>query len=596
MKAVTAVLLGLLLLGATVATPLSANQSGYVGGRFPTEERFVDQAYRDVLSRPADPGGLASWSRRLRSGVPPAALIEQLLTSEEFGGTTAPVVRLYRSIFDRQPDLEGLRFWVERRQRGESLTRLAQQMLAGAEFGELNAAADIDAIVTAVFGRSLGRAPDEEGLAFWIEEIASGRRSLAGFVAAVSESPEHRALRSGDVLTTLSFLALLQRVPDNAGLNYWSERLESGEPLVTLLGSMMGTPEYLGRFAPAPTVRIEVVATGLTIPWDIESLPDGTLVFTERRGRLGVVPPGGTARLLAADFSASFISGETGVMGLAVDPDFARNRRIYVCQGHAAPREIRVVVWTLDNELTVATRGSTLVGGLPIVSGRHGGCQLEFGADGHLYVGTGDAAVGTNPQDLASLGGKVLRVDAATGRAPSDNPFVGSANPATRLIYSYGHRNVQGLALRPGTDEMWSVEHGPTRDDEVNRLIPGANAGWNPVGPSGYDESVPMTDRRLADALDPAWSTGSPTLALSGGDWLDDPSWGSWNGGLGLAALKNQTLRLVFFSPEGAFLGDHVIIDGAYGRLRAVHQAPNGSLYVSTSRGNDQILRITAAP
>ena len=186
----------------------------------------------------------------------------------------------------------------------------------------------------------------------------------------------------------------------------------------------------------------------------------------------------------------------------------------------------------------------------------------------------------------------MLRIVAATGDPAPNNPFIGSANATTRLIYTYGHRNIQGLAARPGTEQMWSVEHGPTVDDEVNLLPAGGNAGWNPV--PGYNESVPMTDFSLPDAFAPAWSTGSSTLALSGGEWFDDPSWGAWNGGLAVAALKNQTLRLLFFSPEGVYLGQKTILDGEFGRLRAVQQAADGSIYVTTSRGDDQIVRLTA--
>ena len=137
-----------------------------------------------------------------------------------------------------------------------------------------------------------------------------------------------------------------------------------------------------------------------------------------------------------------------------------------------------------------SARGTSSIG-LPLTSGRHSGCRLRFGDDGKLYVGTGDAAQGTNPQDLDSLGGKVLRVN-ADGSIPTDNPFSGRTDNA-RYVWTYGHRNIQGLALRPGTTELWSAEHGSSRDDEVNLIARSANYGWNPV--PGYDESGPMTGR-----------------------------------------------------------------------------------------------------
>ena len=294
------------------------------------------------------------------------------------------------------------------------------------------------------------------------------------------------------------------------------------------------------------------------------------------------------------DGSDFWANGETGLMGLAVDPSFATNNRFYTCQGHSNPREIQVIAWTLDASNRTATRvADPLVGGLPVSTGRHGGCQLEFGPDGSLFIGTGHAAIGSTPQNLGSLGGKVLRVDPATGGPAPGNPFEAATNANQRLIWTYGHRNVQGLAFRTNTNEMWSVEHGPSRDDEVNRLVQaGGNAGWNPA--PGYNEAVPMTDRSLgSNVFGAAWSTGSPTLALSGGDWTDPERWGAWGDALGVAALRNQTLRLLFFNDEGLYLGQRTIVDGEFGRLRAVHQASDGSLYVTTSTGNDRVIRVT---
>ncbi len=585
---VLASLLGTLAAPIDVA-PVSAGTVN--GGRFPTEETFVDQAYRDILSRGPDPAGLQFWAERMRAGQPPEVLIEDLISSPEFDGTIAPVFRLYRAVFDRRPDAGGLDFWVERSRSGQSLPSIADQFLEGAEFEELAAAQTTEQVVAAVYRRSLGRAPDAGGLAFWTGEIDSGRLSLGGFVATVSESPEHRAITNSEVATTLVFLGLLQRLPEPAGLRFWVNEIDRGLPLRELAATVMALPEYQSRFPGPPTIGTEVIATGLTTPWDIESLPDGSLLVTERPGGLVLIGPNGTTTDLAADLSDLFVNSETGLMGLAIDPNFGANRRFYTCQGHSSPREIQVVAWALSPDRTSASRvADPLVGGLPIATGRHGGCQLEFDPAGSLFVGTGDSAVGSLPQNLASLGGKVLRVDPLTGGPVAGNPFIDSSNLATRLIYTYGHRNVQGLSPRPTTGEMWSVEHGPNVNDEVNRLVAGANAGWNPV--PGYNESVSMTNLSLPNADPAEWSTGSSTLALSGGEWFDHDSWGSLNGGLGVAALKNQTLRLLFFNDEGLYLGQRTILDGEFGRLRAVHQAADGSIYVSTSTGTDRIIRL----
>ncbi|MGE0732783.1 MAG: sorbosone dehydrogenase family protein [Acidimicrobiia bacterium] len=345
--------------------------------------------------------------------------------------------------------------------------------------------------------------------------------------------------------------------------------------------------------AGTPTLSVTPLVSGLDNVWEIAFAPEGAMLYTEKGGRLSVRLPDGTVRQLAADFGDLLVSSETGLMGLAVDPNFAANRRIYTCQG--ATGQIKVVAWTVDAGFTSATRvNDPLVGGLPISSGRHGGCRLRFDAGGALLIGTGDAAVGTNPQDLTSLGGKVLRVDAATGAPAAGNPFLGSGNANTRLVYTYGHRNVQGLAVRPGSGQVFSVEHGPDRDDEVNLLSAGANHGWNPV--PGYNESVPMT----ASGATPArWSSGVPTVAPSGAAFLSGSSWRSYDGALAVATLKGSALRVQFYDAAGTFGGEVLPaqLNGTYGRLRAVAQGPDGSLYIGTGNDNgaDVILRVTPA-
>ena len=341
-----------------------------------------------------------------------------------------------------------------------------------------------------------------------------------------------------------------------------------------------------------PNLRVATLVSGLSIPWDIAFTPDGTMLFTQRAGVLSSRLADGTVQTIGADFGDLFASGETGLMGIVVDPAFVSNRRFYTCQGHTGP-EIQVIAWTLNAAYTQATRvADPLVGGLPASSDRHGGCRLRFGPEGYLWIATGDAASGTLPQDLTSLGGKVLRVDASTGAGAPTNPF------APSRVYTYGHRNVQGLALRPGTSQMWSVEHGPSVDDEINLLAAGRNYGWNPV--PGYNEEVPMTDLvEFPDAVEAKWSSGSPTLATSGGVFLEGDQWGVWEGRLAVATLADSKLRLFEFTLDGAFVSQVVVaeLDGTFGRLRTPMLGPDGALYVTTSNGGgvDRILRIAEA-
>lgn len=278
-------------------------------------------------------------------------------------------------------------------------------------------------------------------------------------------------------------------------------------------------------------------------------------------------------------------------MALVIDPGFSSNRKFYTCQATTS-NVVEVVAWTINTTYSAATRiNDPLVGDIP-AAGRHSGCRLRFGPQGYLWIATGDAASGTIPQDRSSLGGKVLRVQASSGAGAPGNPFADAP-----LIYTYGHRNIQGLAVRPGTSQMWIVEHGPTFDDEINLLTAGGNYGWDPV--PGYNESVPMTDlTKFPAAIEARWSSGSSTLATSGGIFLQGAKWGKWNGWLAVASLKEQTLRLFHFASDGTFMEQVNVpeMNGMYGRLRTPMLGPDGSLYVTTSNGaDDKILKITPA-
>ncbi|MGI9603658.1 MAG: PQQ-dependent sugar dehydrogenase [Acidimicrobiales bacterium] len=367
-------------------------------------------------------------------------------------------------------------------------------------------------------------------------------------------------------------------------------RLVSAVVTLALAAGLVVLADSPAMAAP-PRVDVDVVVDGLSIPWDLGFTPDGVMVFTERSGRLGIRLPNGTTRTLEADLSDLLVAGESGLMGLVVDPRFAKNRRIYTCQAHTGP-EVQVIAWRINPGYTRARRViDPVVDDIPLVTGRHGGCRLRF-FRGALMIATGDAAQGTNPQNLASLGGKVLRVHRHKGIGLPDNPFAGSANADTRRIYTYGHRNLQGLDVRPARGEVWTVEHGPNRDDEINRIRAGGNYGWDPV--PGYNESVPMTDLgRYPNAVPAVWSSGAPTLATSGGVFVRGPEWGIWNGAFAVASLKNQSLRMFRLNRGGAVVSVDIALAGQYGRLRTPMMGPDGALYVTTANGvNDRILRL----
>ncbi|MGY1635196.1 PQQ-dependent sugar dehydrogenase [Geodermatophilus sp. SYSU D00742] len=354
--------------------------------------------------------------------------------------------------------------------------------------------------------------------------------------------------------------------------------------------------------AVAPALDVTVLADGLDHPWDVAQAPDGTLLVDERGGGLTAVLPDGTVQDVVADFDDLFATGETGLMGLVLDPAFEQNRRFYTCQGRESGggRSIAVVAWTVDAAWRSATRvADPLLGGIPVNerSGRHGGCRLRFDPTGAMLVGTGDTTVAENPQDLGTLAGKVLRIDAATGAPAAGNPF-GDRAGAAAAVWSYGHRNVQGLAVRPGSGQVYAAEQGTARDDEVTLLRPGGNGGYRP-GP-GYDERVPMTDPSLPDVLPATWASGDPTIATCGITFLEGDQWQAYEGLLLVGVLKDRGVLALRVADDGALLEQFRLpeLEGRYGRIRTVQQGGDGALYVTTDNGDaaDQLLRVTPRP
>jgi glucose/arabinose dehydrogenase len=337
-----------------------------------------------------------------------------------------------------------------------------------------------------------------------------------------------------------------------------------------------------------PVLDVAVVADGLDHAWDVAQAPDGTLLVDERSGGFTAVLPDGTVQEVEAGFDDLFARGETGLMGLVLDPGFTGNRRFYSCQGvtDGSSSAVEVIGWTVSADWRTATRvADPLVGTIPVNegSGRHGGCRLRFTPDGALLIGTGDSAVGSNAQDRASRAGKVLLADPATGEV---------------AVWTYGHRNVQGLAVRPGTGQVFAVEQGTSRDDEVNLLQDGGNYGYDPDGDDGgYDESVPMTDTGIPGAIPAVWSSGEQTIATSGGTFLDGDRWGSYDGLLLVGVLKGQGVLALRLDDDGALQEQFRLpeLEGTYGRIRTVQQGTDGALYVTTDNGShqDRVLRVT---
>ncbi len=386
---------------------------------------------------------------------------------------------------------------------------------------------------------------------------------------------------------------------------------------VALAGAVAGpwllvhAPPALPAVGQGPMLEVTELASGLSTPWDLDFTPEGDLLFTERDvGTLSVLTREGELRLVGRP-PRLFVPGNSGLMSVVVDPDFASNRRVYLCYGShpvdpaldpGGEPEIRVGAFRVaPGYAGLAASGPPLVriplGTAPDGLVHHVGCRVELGEDGHLWIGTGDASQPAYPQDTKVLAGKVLRVDRRTGEGVSGNPFFDSPDANRRRVYSFGHRNVQGLAFQPDGDAVFAVEHGTYRDDEINRLVPGGNYGWDP-GSGKPDSRDPMTDlAKFPDAVEAAWSSGDPTLAPGGATFLADRGpvdWGSWRGGLVVAHLKARHLRIYRVDRDGRLAGHVSALIDEHGRLRSVTQGPDGALYLTTSNiaKRDKLLRV----
>jgi glucose/arabinose dehydrogenase len=328
--------------------------------------------------------------------------------------------------------------------------------------------------------------------------------------------------------------------------------------------------------------------TGLDTPWDIAFQPTGAgsssdLVFTENNtGKVAAIVGG--ARRDLGTIAGLDPSGEGGLMGLAFHPDYPAVSKLYVCFSTASDNRVATLTVTRDG----AGHPQSVTGLTPILTGiphagNHNGCRVRFqpgSTPPALFVTTGDAAVGPGPQDVDSLAGKVLRLTDAGA------PY---GNVSGKTWFTKGHRNPQGIAFRPGSNVPFSAEHGPDRTDEVNLLSDGGNAGWNPTNGSDYDQTKPMTGTSpplVGPIIAPTWiSSPSFTIAPSGITFLSGGQWKSWDGGLVIAVLKNNELRLLQLDGPGT--GSQAFqVQGSTGvRLRSAVQGPDGFLYVATDVG-----------
>jgi glucose/arabinose dehydrogenase len=357
--------------------------------------------------------------------------------------------------------------------------------------------------------------------------------------------------------------------------------------LVLLVVVALSSNTAFAQEFPNYNLKVETVAENLEIPWAIAFSPDGRIFFTEREGQVRIIENG----ILIQDpaLTTRVGGGEGGLLGLALDPEFEKNHHVYLYYTYSELLSTynRVSRFT-ENENKLSDE-MILLDKIP-GSAIHDGGRLRFGPDGKLYITTGDAANADLSQSLSSLAGKILRIN-TDGTIPSDNPFAGSP------VYSYGHRNPQGLDWDPTTNKLVVAEHGPSGErgfahDEINIIEAGKNYGWPHI----------IGDHTDPKYVSPLFHTGDTTWAPSGTSFYNSNTIPFLKGKFLVANLRGVHLHVFEIdTTQNKLISEESLFSGQFGRLRDVGVDKDGYIYLLTSnrdgRGSpaptdDRILRL----
>ena len=348
----------------------------------------------------------------------------------------------------------------------------------------------------------------------------------------------------------------------------------------------------------AGPLTVETVARGLVHPWALAFLPDGRMLVTERPGRMRIVTRDGKLSPPLAGVPKVYASRQGGLLDIVLDRDFAQNRTIYFSYAEPFDGGGRTALAraTLDSGETPHLTGVSVIYRQhgPASHGAHFGGRIAQAADGNLFVSNGEHFTGRDmAQTLDNDLGKIVRIK-PDGTAPKDNPFVNKAG-ARPEIWSYGHRNPQGLAINPADGTLWEQEHGPMGGDEVNVISAGKNYGWPRVSYGlNYNGSKVGTGKAQATGYaDPAWHW-TPSIAPSGMTFYTGDLFPGWKGSLFNGALKYQLLSRLELNGR-ALVKEERLLQGLNERIRDVRQGPDGALYLLTDNNAGRILRVAPA-
>jgi glucose/arabinose dehydrogenase len=346
----------------------------------------------------------------------------------------------------------------------------------------------------------------------------------------------------------------------------------------------------------AGQLEVQTVASGLVHPWALAFLPDSKMLVTERPGRMRIVSVEGQLSPPLKGVPEVWATGQGGLLDVVTDNAFAQSKTIYFCYSERTGGGGRTAVararlndgdGRLD-EVKIIFRQDG-----PLSSGNHYGCRIVQADDGNLFITLGEHFTYRNDaQNLGNHLGKLIRI-APDGSAPPDNPFVGR-DGAKPEIWSFGHRNEQGLAINPASGELWEIEHGPRGGDEVNIIGKGKNYGWPVIG-YGIDYSgAKIHETTAKDGMEQPIKYWVPSIAPSGMAFYTGKLFPKWNGSLFTGALAGK--MLVRLSLNGnTVTGEERLLQNLYERIRDVRQGPDGALWLLTDNSAGRILRVSPA-
>ena len=343
----------------------------------------------------------------------------------------------------------------------------------------------------------------------------------------------------------------------------------------------------------AGALQVRPIASGLDHPWAVAVLPGGDFLVTERPGRLRRIAADGTVSAPIAGVPTVFAQGQGGLLDVVLDPQYASNKRIWLSFAEPGDGE------TAGTAVATATLGATALADVQVMyrqlpkleGGNHFGSRIAFDGKGHVFISQGERNQRALAQDLEVLQGKLVRLN-IDGSQPADNPFANGVG-VRKAIFSYGHRNMQGLAVDPRTGTLWESEHGPRGGDELNLPQAGRNYGW-PVITHGINYSglkIPEAEGKAKAGMEAPYHVWEKSPGLSGMAFYVDRPDSAWNNSLFLGALADR--NLIRLTLDGDRIVSEERLLGDLGkRIRDVRVGADGNVYVLTDEDDGQLLRL----